>query len=295
MEDHFDGFIRIGDGKQAEIFRAVDRETGMMVAVKKFREDQKSAFTYEVEALRWLHPHSPRHVVPLKLVRWEKIAAFPYYKNGELYHYIQANSAFDEVLARTLFSQLLTAIRGIHLCGVIHRDIKPENILIDDDYNVVLVDFGFAELIDADSPIGMAMSTTYCGSIAYMAPQMFIDPVRYDGRQADVWSAGCVLFSMVTGNNPFVKASRGDWWFNQLLNGRRARFWEYHNQHSLRPLSAELIDFIDRILVIDETERATIEELQSHPWMRGDVLTNPEIVDTMSAIGHKIVDTSSAS
>jgi serine/threonine protein kinase len=284
IEDHFEGLMKIAGGLQAEIFKAIDKESGAVVAVKRFKDSQRGAFMCEIASLRLLHPFSLKHVIPLKLVHWEEIAAFPFFKHGELYSYIHTIGFMEEILARTLFYQLLLALGSIHSCGVVHRDIKPENVLIDDDFNIILADFGLSAVISPNVPIGSQPLTAYCGSTSYMVPQMFNESIKYDGRQADVWSAGCVLFAMVTGNNPFLKAAPGDWWFNQIANSRRERFWEYHRKYSLQTLSEDLVKFLDRIFVIDELDRATVNDLLSDPWMMKERLSNEALHTTMKSI-----------
>jgi serine/threonine protein kinase len=85
-----------------------------------------------------------------------------------------------------------------HALDIIHRDLKPENILLDRHGHVVLTDFGFAkENVSTDS------ATSFCGTIAYMAPEM-IQGKRY-GKSVDWWSFGVLIFDMLTGS---VRASR---------------------------------------------------------------------------------------
>jgi 5'-AMP-activated protein kinase catalytic alpha subunit len=280
----------IGTGGQSVVYRATDRETGSLVALKKFKFNHSNACLDEVEILRHLHAqHSLKHVISLnKVVYLEMVAAFPYYKNGELLQFIAANGYMDELLSRTLYSQIVCAINSCHQQSVVHLDIKPENILIDDNFNVVVADFGLAKVAYPDQVL-----TFDCGSLSNMAPQMNIEPVQYDGFQADVWSLACVLFSMMTGNAPFgekgARREAGRWsCYNLLVTNRRDEFWSYHRQYSRQEISEELQDFFDRIFVESETERATVDELRRHPWMQRPILTNDELVNVMTSISLQI-------
>lgn len=72
---------------------------------------------------------------------------------------------------------------------------------------------------------------TECGTRSYMAPEVLARQT-YDGAKADCWSAGVVLFIMLSGNPPFQMARPGDWWFNQFLEKHPDRFWKSHKRYS---------------------------------------------------------------
>jgi serine/threonine protein kinase len=99
--------------------------------------------------------------------------------------------------AKKLFGQMISAIEYLHSHGLVHRDIKPENILLDADNNIKLADLGLCNLVREGESL-----KTACGSNNYAAPELLI-PRAYDGKQADVWSLGVILFTMVTGTLAF--------------------------------------------------------------------------------------------
>lgn len=120
-----------------------------------------------------------------------------YVSGGELFDYIVAHQRVKEKEARRLFRQLLSAVQYCHVHWTCHRDLKPENVLLDENLDVKLVDFGFATIARP----GHAMST-YCGSPAYAAPEM-VTAQRYSGPEADIWSMGVILFTLLAGYLPF--------------------------------------------------------------------------------------------
>ena len=93
-----------------------------------------------------------------------------YAQNGELYNLIKSTKGFSEDVARYYFLQMLDTIYYLHNeMRICHRDIKPENILIDDNYNLKLGDFGFATSIDGEDNTGFLHD--YKGTLAYMPPE----------------------------------------------------------------------------------------------------------------------------
>ena len=119
------------------------------------------------------------------------------YAGGELFNYIVANGRMSEPQARRFFQQLISGIEYSHHLKIVHRDLKPENVLLDDDLNVKIADFGLSnEIKDGD------FLKTSCGSPNYAAPEV-IRGGLYTGPEIDVWSCGVILYVMLCGRLPF--------------------------------------------------------------------------------------------
>lgn len=102
-----------------------------------------------------------------------------------------------EPRARRFFQQIISGIEYSHRLKIVHRDLKPENVLLDDDLNVKIADFGLSnEISDGD------FLTTSCGSPNYAAPEVIRGGV-YAGPEIDVWSSGVILYVMLCGRLPF--------------------------------------------------------------------------------------------
>jgi len=119
------------------------------------------------------------------------------FAGGELFNYIVSNGRMTESRARKFFQQIISGIEFSHRLKIVHRDLKPENILLDDDFNVKITDFGLSnEMTDGD------FLATSCGSPNYAAPEVIRGGV-YAGPEIDVWSAGVILYVMLSGRLPF--------------------------------------------------------------------------------------------
>jgi len=120
-----------------------------------------------------------------------------YQENGDLLKLLKNRGKIDEEESRFMFRQLIEAIRYMERRHIVHRDIKCENIFLDRYFNVKLGDFGFARILGPAE-----VSDTHCGSRAYVALEL-LQGLDYTGNAADIWSAGVVLFIMLTGKMPF--------------------------------------------------------------------------------------------
>lgn len=107
---------------------------------------------------------------------------------------------FTEDHYKVIFYNLLCSINFLHSANIIHRDLKPANILIDQDCNVILCDFGLARSIP-DRQHKRSM-TTHVASRWYRAPELIVDKQDYD-FQVDMWSLGCILGELISFSEPY--------------------------------------------------------------------------------------------
>jgi BR serine/threonine kinase len=116
---------------------------------------------------------------------------------GELFDYLVKKTRLTTKEARKFFKQIISALDFCHSHLICHRDLKPENLLLDDKLNIKIADFGMASL-----QVDGSMLETSCGSPHYACPEV-IKGEKYDGRKADVWSCGVILYALLVGALPF--------------------------------------------------------------------------------------------
>ena len=180
-------------------------------------------------------------------------------KGGELFNKISKHGRLSEDLSRRYFQQLISAVGYCHAHGVYHRDLKPENLLVDENGNLKVTDFGLSALTDQIRPDGLLH--TLCGTPAYVAPEI-LSKKGYEGAKVDVWSCGIILFVLAAGFLPFNDP-------NVMNMYRKIYRGEYRCP---RWMSPDLKRFVSRLLDINPETRITIDEILKDPWfVKGDV------------------------
>jgi len=115
-----------------------------------------------------------------------------YAGNGCMFFYIHSRDGLPESLALRFFYQTALAVEYLHNSNLIHRDIKPENILLDDNFNVKLCDFGWSCYLDDDD-----YRTSVCGTYEYMSPEIL--GTRFHTNKVDIWCMGILLYELLHG------------------------------------------------------------------------------------------------
>lgn len=156
------------------------------------------------------------------------------------------------------------------------KKCKQENLLLSKDRDIIITDFGFANRFLIAQQDLMATS---CGSPCYAAPELVInDESSYVGTAVDIWSCGVILFAMLCGYLPFD---------DDPSNPQGANINVLYKYIVSTPLdipkhmSAEATDLLRLMLVPDPTQRGTIDDIRSHPWLSDhvDLLNQPIVVD----------------
>ncbi|KAK1395342.1 Protein kinase domain-containing protein [Heracleum sosnowskyi] len=164
---------------------------------------------------------------------------------------------FDESEARSVMVPLMEAIAHCHRLGVVHRDLKPDNVLFDEWNRLKLADFGSAECVRENELLSGVVGTPY-----YVAPEVLSG--RNYNEKVDVWSAGVILYVMLTGVAPFYGNSATEIFDAVLRANLRfpARYF-----HSVSPA---VKDLLRRMLCKDASRRFSAEQVLGHPWMQGN-------------------------
>ncbi|XP_016367053.1 SNF-related serine/threonine-protein kinase-like [Sinocyclocheilus rhinocerous] len=174
---------------------------------------------------------------------------------GDMYDYIlRHEGGVAEDMAKVHFAQIVRAIAYCHRLHVVHRDLKPENVVFFRQQGTVkLTDFGFSNHFQPGT-----MLMTSCGSLAYSAPEILLGE-EYDAPAVDIWSLGVILYMLVCGHPPFQEANDSE----TLIMIMDCRYTVPNH------VSPECKDLISHMLQRDPVKRASLTEIESHPWLQG--------------------------
>ncbi|XP_057799380.1 CBL-interacting serine/threonine-protein kinase 5-like [Salvia miltiorrhiza] len=247
----------LGRGTFAKVYLGRNLATEECVAVKVMKKDEviksekmMEQFKREIAVMRLVrHPN----IVGLKEVmatRSKIFVVMEYVRGGELFAKVE-RGRLREGAARRYFQQLVSAVDFCHSRGVFHRDIKPENLLLDENGDLKISDFGLSALHDG------GLLHTQCGTPAYVAPEV-LRMKGYDGATADVWSCGVVLYVLLAGFLPFQDES---------LNGMYRKI--FRGEYEIPPwFSSESRRLVSKLLVVDPGKRISIPGIMRVTWFR---------------------------
>ncbi|CAI5445852.1 unnamed protein product [Caenorhabditis angaria] len=306
MTDDVDGHIhdkfelqkRLGKGAYGIVWKAVDKRTKEVVALKKifdaFRNPTDSQRTFrEVMFLQEFGKH-PNVIKLYNIFRADNdrdIYLIFEYMEADLHNVIKKGTILKDVHKQYIMCQLFRAIRFLHSGNVLHRDLKPSNVLLDADCRVKLADFGLARSLSSleDYPEGQKMPelTEYVATRWYRSPEILLAAKRYT-KGVDMWSLGCILAEMLIGRalfpgsstinqierimNTISKPTRND--ITSIGSYYAASVLEKMPQRPRKPLdliipqaSGSAVDMIQRLLLFAPQRRLTVDQCLVHPYV----------------------------
>nr|XP_056706687.1 serine/threonine-protein kinase BRSK2 isoform X2 [Euleptes europaea] len=248
----------LGKGQTGLVKLGVHCVTCQKVAIKivnreKLSESVLMKVEREIAILKLIeHPH----VLKLHDVYENKkylYLVLEHVSGGELFDYLVKKGRLTPKEARKFFRQIISALDFCHSHSICHRDLKPENLLLDEKNNIRIADFGMASL-----QVGDSLLETSCGSPHYACPEV-IRGEKYDGRKADVWSCGVILFALLVGALPFDDDN-----LRQLLE--KVKRGVFHMPHFIPP---DCQNLLRGMIEVDSSKRLTLEHIQKHIWYIG--------------------------
>jgi serine/threonine protein kinase len=194
--------------------------------------------------------------------------------NGELFDYIASTGRFSEPMCRLYFNELCSVLQYIHKQGICHRDLKAENIMLDNEYRLKLLDFGFSALKSGKDGSGMLHS--FLGTQTYMAPEILAQH-PYSGEGVDVFATGVLLFIMLTGRPPFIQAKPSDPIYKNIATKTYEKFWAFHAKSmpdKEKFFSEDFKSLVNSMLCMDPKGRITLDEAIAHVWSKGSSIAH---------------------
>ncbi len=246
---HYELLEKLGEGGMGAVYKACDTRLGRTVALKFLppqlgkNPEAKRRFVHEAKTASALdHPNICTIYEIGETDEQQVFIAMACYEGETLKDKIERGPmAIEDIL--NYAEQMAEGLRQAHAAGIVHRDIKPANVMVTESGRVLLLDFGIAKVADVE----LTKAGFMVGTVLYMSPEQARG--RAVDHRTDLWSAGVVLYEMLTAQRPF----QGDHEYALLYAIRRER---HRPVASLRPdAPAALVRLVDKLLEKDPSNR----------------------------------------
>jgi len=255
----------LGTGTFATVKTAINKQSGEKFAMKiidkqKFLQNarRKDALMDEVRVLKSVSHENIIKIHDVFETSKSLYLVLELVTGGELFDRV-LKGALPEATAKNMFAQMLNSIGYLHGQGIAHRDLKPENILLKsaDSDIIKLSDFGLSRILDEGS-----FMKTVCGTPQYVAPEVLTRATKEGyGKAVDLWSLGVILYVLLSGTMPFEEDGQTTL-FEKVKKGVfkfPAKQW--------KGVSEEAKNLIKGLLVVDPSQRLTVQQALEHPWV----------------------------
>ena len=266
IKDYVVNRKRIGKGSFSTIYKAFNTKDNKQYAIKEVIIDKKSVKSNvkrEFLVLKKLnHPNIVKLYDLIVDTNYNNIYfVFDYYSKGDFAMFLN-NKPLKEKYCKKYAQQLGDGLQYLIENNIIHRDLKPQNILLTNELNIKITDFGFARKFDKN-----ILLNTLCGSPMYMAPEI-INKQDYSIK-SDLWSVGIIIYQMFYGKVPYDVNN-----FIQLIKEINTKQINY-NIKGIK-ISKNALNLLKGLLTIDVKDRITWNDYFYHNWFNSDELIDED-------------------
>lgn len=277
---------KIGEGGTSKVYLAKSLLTSEIFAIKIIKASQESEIKLVENEINILKEANNPNIV--KIIEggqgvltnnqgkksFLQYLVLEYVKYGELFNFIFfPQQGFGEKIGKFIFLEMLKGLLNCHLKGIIHRDIKTENIMINENFELKISDFGFSTKPLVSKNNGLLV--TQKGTPNYAAPEINENRPYY-GVQADIFSLGVCLFVIVTGKMPFKRAVFKDLHYKLIIEQNYEAYWE-KIESILIPISNEFKELFETMISYDPCLRPSLEEIVYSNWLKNtDTIASKE-------------------
>lgn len=197
----------IGAGGHGTVYKALNLSSETDVALKIMHTellDDKTMVQRLLQEAEIISELEHPNIVPL-IESWQDedgiYIVMPWLSGGDLRNYINTGRTADPHILSRILTQICDALHVAHTIAIVHRDIKPENILLDEDGNAYLSDFGFAKRMD--NSVAITTVGDVVGTASYLSPEQILG---YDiGITTDIYALGIMIHEMLDGVHPYAE------------------------------------------------------------------------------------------
>jgi len=198
-------------------------------------------------------------------------------RNGDLFDFVVSTGGLSENVARFYFNQILNVVEFLHSMGIAHRDMKPENILLDQNFNTLLTDFGLSKNL-AEVGFITTSSENRVGTERCMSPELYAG-TWHSPIKNDLFALGYLLFMIVARHPPFMSTAITNEHYRLIRENKVLEYWKaIDSLHPPKWCTENFKHLITLMLAANMSVRPSISEIKAHPWMQGHIPTEAEII-----------------
>ncbi len=276
---HFELMKVVGRGGFGKVNAVTRKNSQELLALKRMAKEKVCEKQCNVDMV-WVERDIMRQLKGPFLVNLlhafqderELFLVMPFMRGGDLRYYLKTQGVMNEDTCRFYSAQTLLALEELHKLHIVYRDMKPDNLLLDENGNVRLSDFGISVQLQREYNY---KTRGRAGTPGYLAPEL-LEGNSY-GCSVDLWSFGCTIYEFMHGHSPFSMSRQN---VDPGPSGRRGsrteqmlRACSQHVTYS-RSLSNEARDLLRQLLIVDPAKRGGnltpngISDLKAHPWFK---------------------------
>ncbi|KAI3791616.1 hypothetical protein L2E82_05474 [Cichorium intybus] len=276
LKEYYNLGQQLGHGQFGTTFLCIEKTTGKEFACKSIAkrklltDDDVEDVRREIEIMHHLSGNS--NVVSIQGAYEDSVAVHLVMElcaGGELFDRITKKGHYSERKAANLVRTIVGVIEACHSLGVMHRDLKPENFLFVDEHEdspLKTIDFGLSVFFKPGETFIDVVGSPY-----YVAPEVLL---KNYGPEADIWSAGVILYILLCGVPPFWGESENDI-FEEVLGGKLD-----FSSDPWPNISESAKDLVRKMLIRDPKRRITAHGVLCHPWISEDGVAPDKPLDS---------------
>ncbi|XP_067127205.1 serine/threonine-protein kinase Chk1 [Centruroides vittatus] len=251
----------LGEGAYGEVKLVVNRVTQDAVAVKILNTNRVPEASELIKKEICVHRMlSHENIIKFFGQRQEDNLQYiflEYASGGELFDRIEPDIGMPQSHAHRYFCQLIAGVEYLHSKGITHRDLKPENLLLDENDNLKISDFGMATVFRYNGKERLLAKR--CGTLPYVAPEVLMK--EYKAEPADIWSCGVILVTLLAGELP---------WDKPTYNCKEYCAWKECKITESPWLKIDnlALSLLRKILMPIASKRYTLVQIKKHQWYK---------------------------
>ena len=263
---------KIGEGAYGKVYLVKAKDTNKEFAVKVLQKEDKT-LKIKIKIIKTFSSLKNKNIINMinngkgPFIRKGKdkgekeYIVYEYAPKGTLFDYFTNpnKGSLEENYAKILFKNILKGVQAMHNNKICHRDIKLENILLDENYNPKICDFGFVIQVHEGRKL-----KGRCGTRGYCAPEILKEKKEYtgyDGIKADIFSLGISLLSLVTGKQ--------DKNIEKIIEANKFDEYKEKLKIQIKDTSPEFQSLIIKMIDFNPDNRPKIDKILTEPWFNG--------------------------